>query len=378
MSETVFPRGRVVPSSDVLERHGFIRELTERLFQGNSVMLAGPRRTGKTCVATETLRRLQERGCYTLDMDLFHTATEQDFGLRLLEKTVQLRTGVFHMTAQSIKEFVKMLGRPDIFIKVKDLEMHTILEPASPAPAELIDLALMTVERIAEHDKRRVVVLIDEFQEIERLGGTPLLKQLRAVMQYQQHVSYLFLGSEPSLMQTLFADRRQAFYRFATLLHLPDIDAAEWTQYAQQKFSQAALTIKPEALHLMMEQTGGHPFGVMAVLSEAYVWARLSGVRTIDLNVMHQSLVHTYEELEGIYDEMWKRILGIPKAGQILEYIAQHKPPYQSGNSTQVQRALSALTKSSVLRKEQRGQYAFVEPMFRNWILKRIASNGVF
>lgn len=373
MIDSVFPRGRVVPSGDVLERHGFIRELTERLVQGDSIMLAGPRRTGKTCVASETLRRVRERGCYTLNMDLFHTATLQDFGLRLLEKTVQLRTGILHSTAQTFKELTKALGRPDVFLKIEDLELHAKLNPVNPSPSELIDIALTTMERIAQKDQHRLIVLIDEFQEIDRLGGTALLKQLRSIMQYQQGVSYLFLGSEPSLMQTLFADRRQAFYRFATLLHLPDIDAEEWSQYAQHKFAQASLSIQPDAFQSMIEQTGGHPFCVMAVLSEAYVWAKLTGVHTIDLTIMHQTLLHTYQELEGIYDELWKRILSIPKASQVLEYLVQHKPPYQSGGSTQVQRALTALVNTSILRKERRGHYTFIEPMFKNWILQQLA-----
>jgi hypothetical protein len=75
----------------------------------------------------------------------------------------------------------------------------------------LIDLALTAMERIAQKDKRRLIVLIDEFHEGDRPGGTALLKQLRSIMQRQQAASYLFLGSEPSLMQTVFADRGQAF-----------------------------------------------------------------------------------------------------------------------------------------------------------------------
>jgi hypothetical protein len=84
------------------------------------------------------------------------------------------------------------------------------------------------------------------------------------------------------------------------------------------------------------------------------------------------SLLCAYEELEGIYDELWRGILLISNAGQILEYLGQHKPPYQSGGSTQVHRALNALVNSSIFRKEQRGDYIFVEPMFQHWVAKCI------
>ena len=45
-----------------------------------------------------------------------------------------------------------------------------------------------------EGKKKRVVVILDEFQDLMELGVT-LLRQLRAVIQHQQHVSYAFLGS---------------------------------------------------------------------------------------------------------------------------------------------------------------------------------------
>src|SRR5207245_9970967 len=70
-------------------------------------------------------------------------------------------------------------------------------------------------EAIARASKRkRVVVILDEFQDLMELGVT-LLRQLRAVMQHQQHVSYALLGSRQPLL------RKAVHERSATLPTMP-------------------------------------------------------------------------------------------------------------------------------------------------------------
>ncbi len=51
---------------------------------------------------------------------------------------------------------------------------------------------------------------------------------MRSYFQNQKDVAYLFLGSKEGMMKTLFSDKREAFYRFATILPLPPIPAIAW------------------------------------------------------------------------------------------------------------------------------------------------------
>ena len=61
MTSNAFPTGRPAAPEDVVDREGFIFEAVERLLMGNDVMLASPRRIGKSSVAGEVQRRLQSR-----------------------------------------------------------------------------------------------------------------------------------------------------------------------------------------------------------------------------------------------------------------------------------------------------------------------------
>lgn len=230
--QSEFPRGRIIPSDDVIGRHGFLKRLEERLYYGDSVMLAGPRRIGKSSAAFEVLRGLAARNCYTLDIDLLHVIDMEHFALQVLKKVTQLRTGTLQHAANSIQDLLRRIVKPDLSVKVQDVEFGLRFQPEAVRvePMVILQEAFEMAERIAKKDERRLVFLLDEFQEVDRLGGDGLLRILRSIFQRQENATYLFLGSEPSMLKTIFSDQRQVFYRFATIVHLPDIEAQEWLE----------------------------------------------------------------------------------------------------------------------------------------------------
>src|SRR2546425_8025508 len=79
-----FPVGGPVPASDLVGRETYIRRLAERLGDGNHVLVAGPRRIGKTSGILEVLRRLRRRGALTADVDRLRAADGRGPGERLL------------------------------------------------------------------------------------------------------------------------------------------------------------------------------------------------------------------------------------------------------------------------------------------------------
>ncbi|WP_053006276.1 hypothetical protein [Desulfosporosinus acididurans] len=77
-------------------------------------------------------------------------------------------------------------------------------------------------------NKKHMILVFDEFQEVIRIAGEDALKVMRSYFQAHQNVAYLFLGSKEGMMNTIFGDKRQAFYRFATILPIPSIPSEAW------------------------------------------------------------------------------------------------------------------------------------------------------
>src|SRR4029078_11764380 len=80
-----FPVGGPVPSSDLVGREAYIRRITERLTDGNHVLLAGPRRIGKNSLILEVLRRLRRKGALTAYVDCLGATDIRGLGERLVD-----------------------------------------------------------------------------------------------------------------------------------------------------------------------------------------------------------------------------------------------------------------------------------------------------
>ncbi|GMA58011.1 hypothetical protein C7445_11612 [Alicyclobacillus sacchari] len=207
-----------VPSKKV-RRSEFVREIVERLFDGCSVTFTVPHHVGTSLVHAIS-QGLQERGCYTLQIDLSDISTIEELAIQLFHGVLQLRTGVRVFSDKSMDGLSEYLSRPEINAKLRDLVDVPYLQKLTESPLALLDEGVSLLQRIPEESDTRLVVWFHEFQVIHKIDNL-LLKRLRALFQYQSHVTYAFVGSDPNLMRTLFADRHQAFYRFATILKFP-------------------------------------------------------------------------------------------------------------------------------------------------------------
>ena len=372
MLHTVFPLGRIVSSQDVVDRKPFIEGTKLRLLQGNSVMLSGPRRIGKSSVAYEILRQLQRSDCYIAKVDLFHVTSIEEFATKLLQSVLENRTGILGQMTYALKQWKAMFQVGEVHAKIQDLELGLKLE-AQTTPSDLLEIAIQTADKLATKDGKRMIVLFDEFQELERLGGEPLLKKLRSMFQQQENTVYFFLGSESSLLNTIFADRRQAFYRFATFLQLPLVPENEWRLYIEDKLSKENMRITESAIKLLLERTGGQPYCVMSVMSNAYSNAKMSDLREMNAETLHLAYEQSISQLGIIYEEQWQEIRRFKGADIVLTSILLGNPLYQKENHVKnVNRAIQNLIRLSVIKKgENRGRYILLEPMFGDWIVRK-------
>ena len=64
-SGDLFPTDVPIPASQLIGRGDDVREVATALENGTNLILAGPRRTGKTSVCDAALGRVERSGCYT-------------------------------------------------------------------------------------------------------------------------------------------------------------------------------------------------------------------------------------------------------------------------------------------------------------------------
>ena len=269
MTRGLFPVGGPVAKEDLVGREDFIVSLVNRLLEGQSVMLAGPRRIGKTSLAHEVLRRLKEKGAYTAAVDFFRFSGKRDFAVSLIDACLENRTGI-NKTLNILRYRAKALaGGAKFAIKLRDLEISFGF-PEKKSDDELLDYALRLPGILAGRDDKLMVVMFDEFQDAPRVTDAEIFKRMRAHFQVQKGAAYLFLGSKEGMMQTLFSGRKEAFYHFATMLPIPGIAEDDWVPYITQKFASRNILVDDNVVKEIVHLSGGHPQDTMFLCSEVY------------------------------------------------------------------------------------------------------------
>ncbi len=376
MPGKLFPIGGPVAEEDIVDREDFIVSLTLRLAEGQSVMLYGPRRIGKTSLACETLRRLKTKGFYVASVDFFRLTGKRDFAIALINACLENRTGI-RKTLDVWKDRTKtIIGTDKLAIKLQDLELDLGLSRGEQDDDALLDYALGLPDVLAKRDKRPLVVLFDEFQDASRVAGTEIYKKMRSYFQNQKDVAYLFLGSKEGMIKTLFSDKREAFYRFATILPLPPIPAIAWVEYIAAKFRARGILCPPEPINEAISKSGGHPQDTMVVCSELYYALLEAGQDIISLELVQLGYERALLTLAPIYDEILDDLNLSFVGRQVLKRIATAAGIYSiaKANPNEIKRTIDHLLAKNIIEKTGRGSYTFVEPMFRDYLLREFFS----
>jgi hypothetical protein len=371
MPSSLFPVGGPVSEKDIVDREDFIASIQNRLSDGQSIMLAGPRRIGKTSIAHEVMRRLKSLECYTASVDFFRLADKREFATSLISACLENRSGI-RRSFDLLKDNAKNIaGFTKLTLGFKDLEFKLDFLKDKPDENELLEYALNLPEILASRDKKNLIVLFDEFQDASRVAGqVDIYKRMRSHFQHHKNVSYLFLGSKEGMMNTLFGNRREAFYRFAVILPIPSIPDSSWFDYISKKFADQDIEAGDGAVREILQKTGGHPQDTMLVCSEIYYALLEAKEKTLVSEYVQIGYSHAMLTLAQVYNEILDEIGGRNHAREVLKRLAVGGRAYiKRDNPNEVKRVLDYLVTKAIIEKNGRGAYKFIEPMFREYIL---------
>ncbi|AEG13866.1 ATPase [Desulfofundulus kuznetsovii DSM 6115] len=372
--EKLFPLGGPVSEEDIVDRENFLSSLTNRLLEGQSITLAGPRRIGKTSLALEVLRRLRKEGCYTAFVDMFRISDRRDFALSIIDACLENRTGIRKTVSELIGNIKNIAGSASLALKLRDLEIDFRLLERDRDESRLLDYALDLPDELARKEKKQMVVVFDEFQEASRVAGGEIYKKMRAHFQMHKNVSYLFLGSKEDLMKNIFASSKQAFYRFALTLPIPPIPEDAWIEYIARKFASAGLTADEDSVREIVKLTGGHPQDTMIVCSEVYHFLLEASEKKLSLETVRIGYERALYALSPLFDRIIDELNETPHSGKVLKRITRGERAYsRKEHPNEVKRAIDFLMTKGVIEKSGRGVYKFTEPMFQEYILRELS-----
>lgn len=243
--EKAFVYGMSVGGNNFTDRIEETKRIKLDFENGVNVILISPRRMGKTSLIKKVISEIDNPMLKIVYMDIYDCRSEYDFYNRFAETIMKSTGNHLEQVMENIKRFLVRISPKISFSPEPNSEFSVSLgiTPKDYSPEEILNLP----ERIAKEQGVRLVVCIDEFQQIgEFTDSLTIQKRLRGVWQHHQNVSYCFFGSKKHLMENIFQSRRMPFYQFGEMSHLKCIPTVYWVPFICSRFEKYGKKIAEE------------------------------------------------------------------------------------------------------------------------------------
>lgn len=371
MIDVPFQYGRLAEAESFIDRVEDRKELKNFLSHGINTILVSPRRWGKSSLVKEAMRELREedkkvRVCF---LDAYKLHSEEDFYNKFASAVIQ---GVSSALEQKWGDFLRFVSRltPSITIAgdpMNSVEVNLKMNPLQESPEAILQLP----ERIAVEKGIRVIVCIDEFQQLANLPHWERLESmLRSEWQQQQHTTYCLYGSKMHMMKKIFNNSRSPFYKFGQMMQLKRIDKKYWLPYIVNNFEATGRHITETQAERICEMVKYNSWYVQQYCF--FVWSHTAGtVEDRELERQLDLVIDTNAEtFQNELDEL------VPSQIALLKAIAAGERHFNAKNVVEKYRLGQSQTitrnKKTLIEKdlvEKNGDiFSFVDPLFELWL----------
>lgn len=244
MNQRSFVFGTFVDDYNFTGRTAEIARLKANFEEGVNTVLVSPRRWGKTSLVRKVCREADRSRVAPVFVDVFACKSEYDFYNTLVAAVLRQTATRAELWMEGARDFLARLS-PQMKISAggADITLSLGITPRTHTPEEALALA----ETVAKARGRRIMVCVDEFQQVGSLPDSlGFQKRLRTAWQQQQMVSYCLFGSKRHLMADIFQSRAMPLYQFADIMLLPRIAEADWVEYIVSHFEARSRHVSPE------------------------------------------------------------------------------------------------------------------------------------
>lgn len=357
------------------DREAEIKSLVADARNGQDVVMFAPRRYGKSSLIWRVAQELVKQDVLVAQLDLMRTPTKDQLASKLAKTIHEEVASRLWNAKERIKVFAGLRLKPTMTVNPADGSMSFSFDARAAErdiDATLEELFSM-LGRIAADRDRRVVLVLDEFQEVIDIDPR-LIKLMRSVFQEQPEVAHIYLGSKRHMMEKIFNNANEPFWRSAKQTQLDVIPPDLFAAYAVEKFKETGKQLSAEASERVLALTGGHPYATQELLY--FLWEETPEGQAADLTIAENALQATLRSEHAHFSLLWDQTA----AGQrrVLQAMAQEQPArlassdYQQRHSLRstsaVQAALQPLVRKDLVEKTGRGEYRIAEPFLAEWI----------
>jgi uncharacterized protein len=358
------------------DREDELRDLTSDMLNGQNVLVYAPRRYGKSSLVLRAAQDALRKKALVGYCDLMKTPTKERLAAALA-KTIyadiaSLVDQAFERAAELFRG-LRVIPTMDVDPVDGSLRFSFQAGRRKEDIDDAIERLLELLGELAAERKRRVVIIFDEFQEVLALDRRfPNL--MRAVFQAQPEVSHVYLGSKRHILERIFNDRNEPFWRSAKQLEIGLIAPAKFASFLHARFAESGKSVTDEAVERLLDATGGHPYGTQELAY--FVWELVQPRSEASIADVEEALARVVRSEHNHFAQLWddaphaQRLLMLALAAEPTGsvYSAGYHSRHELPANPTLQTALAALIKKEIVGRSSDGEYRVIEPFFSEWL----------
>jgi hypothetical protein len=391
--ENPFVYGEIVPAASFVDRVDELDRLVRDLASGQKVFLISPRRYGKSSLIRQALRAVGRGGALTSDVTVSSYSSYLAFLEGYTRSLLAMQTAGAPNAAAALgwpgwdkaRTWLRdaiAAARPELRLEA-DSSGAMGMAVKFPSVRTDRDISRLASEvfalpgRLSDLRKTRIVIALDEFQAINAFNGGSVEHALRAAVQHQRTVGYVFAGSEPSLMERMLGPKRP-FYKAGPVMRLEKIPPEIFSAFIEARFSKTGIKPEPGLGASIVDLAGNMPYDVQRLAHESWDDARAAGQRRIGVDDLHSTLHRLLAEQDTMFEAVWQR-LTLPQRATLRAVVlsvgrellsADMRTRHRLAGASSVQTALQALTREDLVAREG-DRYVVVDSLMREWIARK-------
>lgn len=357
-----FPTSGYRGPSYFCDREKEVAALMKVIKGGGNVTLFSIRRMGKTALVHHFFNTLaQDKNRLAIYLDAMPTSD-------LKGLTNQLATAVAQAYPESTP-FGKKLWQ-----WIKTLRPLISFDAYSGLPQLSFDVGQMeqqqstirNVLQFLEASGKKVVIAIDEFQQITRYPEKQTEAWLRSEIQSLQNVNFIFCGSQQHLLLEMFNSAKRPFYASTQMFPIHPIEVEPYAVFIAAHFKQARMEIKQVDIRFILEWCRLHTFYVQAVCGRVYLLGERKitreAIQAVISNLFKENLAIYFTYREMLTESQWALLKAIAKEGRVyaptaMGFIQRHR----LGTPAAVKRSLESLLAKEMIFRENSGAGSYLQ-----------------
>ncbi len=358
------------------DREDEVAELASDMRNGQNVLIYAPRRYGKSSLVLRAAQEALRQKALVGYCDLMKIPNKERLAAALA-KTIyaDIASPVGQAFERAAELFRSLRVRPTMEVDPSDGSLRFSFQTGRRRSDidETIERLLELLGELAADRKRRVVMIFDEFQEIISLD--PKFPNLmRAVFQTQPEVSHVYLGSKRHILERIFNDKNEPFWRSAKQLEIGMIPPAKFGPFLRDRFAASGKGITPDGLEHLLAVSGGHPYGTQELAY--FVWELIPPGGDAGVADIETAVSRVLRSENNHFAQLWDEaphpqrlvMLALADDPTASIYSADYHQRHELPANPTLQTALAGLIRKEIAGRGPDGEYRVIEPFLAEWL----------